>query len=104
VWTQAREKTCTLADLEKEVGKGRTPEQIVGRLAIRTPDMGATVSQVFAGRQVLDPKMLPMSSVRCVTHVSGPDLEKNGGPGWVLSHEQALPSMGKSPPLKRAGA
>jgi hypothetical protein len=32
----------TLADLEKEVGKGRTPEQVVGSLAIRTPDMGAT--------------------------------------------------------------
>jgi hypothetical protein len=34
--------TETLADLEKEVGKGRTPEQVVGSLAIRTPDMGAT--------------------------------------------------------------
>lgn len=32
----------TLADLEKEVGKGRTPEQIVGSLAIRTPDMQST--------------------------------------------------------------
>jgi hypothetical protein len=32
----------TLADLEKEVGRGRTPEQIVGSLAIRTPDMGST--------------------------------------------------------------
>jgi hypothetical protein len=32
----------TLADLEKEVGKGRTPEQVVGSLALRTPDMQAT--------------------------------------------------------------
>lgn len=32
----------TLADLEKEVGKGRTPEQVVGSLAIRTPDMQST--------------------------------------------------------------
>jgi hypothetical protein len=32
----------TLADLEKEMSKGRTPEQVVGSLAIRTPDMGAT--------------------------------------------------------------
>jgi len=32
----------TLADLEKEVGKGRTAEQVVGSLAIRTPDMQAT--------------------------------------------------------------
>jgi hypothetical protein len=32
----------TLADLEKEIGKGRTPEQVVGSLAIRTPDMQST--------------------------------------------------------------
>ena len=32
----------TLADLEKEVGKGRTPEQVVGSIAIRTPDMGSS--------------------------------------------------------------
>jgi hypothetical protein len=32
----------TLADLEKELGKGRTPDQVVGSLAIRTPDMHAT--------------------------------------------------------------
>lgn len=30
----------TLADLEKEVRKGRTPEAIVGSLAYRTPEMG----------------------------------------------------------------
>jgi hypothetical protein len=32
----------TLADLEKEVAKGRTREQVVGSLAIRTPDMQST--------------------------------------------------------------
>jgi hypothetical protein len=32
----------TLADLEKEVSKGRTPEQIVGHLALKTPDMQAS--------------------------------------------------------------
>src|SRR5260370_34523425 len=32
----------TLADLEKEVGKRRTPEQVVGSLATRTPDMQST--------------------------------------------------------------
>ena len=31
-----------LADLEKEIGKGRTPEQVVGELALKTPDMNAT--------------------------------------------------------------
>ena len=31
----------TLADLEKQVRKGRTPEDIVGSLAFKTPDMGS---------------------------------------------------------------
>jgi hypothetical protein len=30
----------TLADLEKEVRNGRTPEDVVGNLALKTPDMG----------------------------------------------------------------
>ncbi len=29
----------TLADLEKEVHAGRTPEEVVGQLAVKTPDM-----------------------------------------------------------------
>jgi hypothetical protein len=33
--------TETLADLEKEVHAGRTPEQVVGRLALKTPDLHA---------------------------------------------------------------
>jgi hypothetical protein len=33
--------TETLADLEKQVGAGRTPEEVVGDLALRTPDMQA---------------------------------------------------------------
>jgi hypothetical protein len=31
----------TLADLEKEVREGRTPEEVVGNLALKTPDMHA---------------------------------------------------------------
>jgi hypothetical protein len=31
----------TLADLEKEVRSGRTPEQVVGELAYKTPDMAS---------------------------------------------------------------
>jgi hypothetical protein len=30
-----------LADLEKNIHRGRTPEQIVGTLAYKTPDMGS---------------------------------------------------------------
>lgn len=34
----------TLADLEKEVSKGRTPEQVVGNLATKTPDWSAVAN------------------------------------------------------------
>lgn len=34
----------TLADLEKEMKSGKTPEQVVGSLAYKTPDMGACVN------------------------------------------------------------
>lgn len=34
----------TLADLEKQVRKGRTPEQIVGSLAYKTPDLQSNVN------------------------------------------------------------
>src|SRR5258708_31936391 len=34
----------TLADLEKEVRRGRTPEQVVGSLAYKTPDMNSHVN------------------------------------------------------------
>ena len=34
----------TLADLEKEVHRGRTPEQVVGNLALKTPDMQSHMS------------------------------------------------------------
>lgn len=34
----------TLADLEKEVRMGRTPEQVVGSMAYKTPDMNSHVS------------------------------------------------------------
>jgi hypothetical protein len=50
----------TLADLEKEIRDGRTPEQVVGNLALKTPDMSSTacahhwkiISGVLAGREM----------------------------------------------------
>jgi len=50
----------TLADLEKEIHDGRTPEQIVGNLALKTPDMNSTacahhwkiMRSVLAGREM----------------------------------------------------
>ena len=38
----------TLADLEKEVHRGRTPEQVVGSLAYKTPDMNSHVSPLHS--------------------------------------------------------
>jgi hypothetical protein len=36
------------------------------------------------------PKVLPMSEVRCVTHVSGPDPEKSGAPGETRTPDPLL--------------
>lgn len=52
VWLDNFFSTCitplffveTLADLEKEVRRGRTPEQVVGNLAYKTPDMNSHVN------------------------------------------------------------
>jgi hypothetical protein len=33
----------TLADLSKEVARGRTPEQVVGSIALKTPEAGSVV-------------------------------------------------------------
>jgi hypothetical protein len=38
----------TLADLEKEVRRGRTPEQVVGSIAYKTPDMQSHVNPLHA--------------------------------------------------------
>ena len=43
----------TLADLEKEVGKGRTPEQVVGSLAIR---LGRSHEGPLRGRAKIEDK------------------------------------------------
>jgi hypothetical protein len=56
----------TLADLEKEVGKGRTPEQVVGDLAGKTPTGG--------GR----PNVYHTSL--CVAELSGNPVEMRGVP------------------------
>lgn len=39
----------TLADLEKEARAGRTPEQVVGNLAEKTPDMGSSLNAHHTG-------------------------------------------------------
>ena len=54
----------TLADLEKEVHKGRTPEQVVGNLATKTPDWyahpnvhhGTLLVGELTGKETIDMK------------------------------------------------
>src|SRR5258708_3204874 len=40
--TKVKAKVEIVGDLGKEVGKGKTPEEVVGHLAFKTPDMQAT--------------------------------------------------------------
>ena len=83
----------TLADLEKEVSEGRTPEQVVGNLAIKTPDMQATAcanhSKILDG--VLYGEEMPMDGRIPRDH--GKVVELDGKKGMFYSkspEEEAL--------------
>jgi hypothetical protein len=83
----------TLADLEKEVGKGRTPEQVVGNLALKTPDMQATACahhrKILAG--VLSGQTVPLDGRIPCDH--GKVVELDGKKGLFYSkapEEEAL--------------
>ena len=83
----------TLADLEKEVGKGRTPEQVVGNLALKTPDMNASActhhSKIMGG--VLYGQDVPMDGR--IPRDAGRVVELDGKKGIVYAQapeEQAL--------------
>src|SRR5260370_24501643 len=62
----------TLADLEKEVGKGRTPEQVVGSLATRTQDMQSTAC---AHHQTILHNALAGGDRHLDCHVPHPDAQ-----------------------------
>lgn len=85
----------TLADLEKEVGKGRTPEQVVGNLAEKTPDL--------TGRPNVHHRTMlagELSGAGSITMGHGQIMVSGGTPtglegrsGWVFSQtpeEEAL--------------
>jgi hypothetical protein len=83
----------TLADLEGEVGKGKTPEEIVGSLAIRTPDMQSTACMHHDKllRGVLYGESLPMDGR--IPRGQGQVVELDGQKGIFYSQspeEQAL--------------
>lgn len=75
----------TLADLEKEVKSGRTPEQVVGNLAEKTPDMGA--SQNVHHATLITTELLGIGKVDITTgrpHLSGGTPLELGGRTGVM--------------------
>ena len=56
----------TLADLEKQVARGRTPEQVVGNIATKTPEMGVSPNVSHPGL--------------CVANLYGEKVEMRGVP------------------------
>ena len=74
-----------LADLEKEVGKGRTPEQVVGALALKTPDMQSTacVHHYRLAGSVLYGGELPLDGR--IPRDEGQVVELNGQQGILYS-------------------
>jgi hypothetical protein len=89
----------TLADLEKEVGKGRTPEQIVGDLAIKTPDLQSTACvhhQRILGGVLLYGEDMPMDGR--IPRDQGKVVEIDGKKGIFYSQspeEEALDRWNK---------
>jgi len=83
----------TLADLEREVSKGRSPEEVVGHLALKTPDMQSTACvhhfTLLAG--VLSGGELPLDGR--IPRDEGQVVELNGQKGVFFSksrEEEAL--------------
>jgi hypothetical protein len=78
----------TLADLEKEMRDGRTPEQVVGNLALKTPDMQATACthhrKLVAGN--LTGHELPLDGR--IPRDAGQVVQLDGKSGVFFSHSQ----------------
>lgn len=60
----------TLANLEKEIAKGRTPEQVVGNLALKTPVLGA-FPNVYHETLYINDLMGRHVEMRCVPVIAG---------------------------------
>jgi hypothetical protein len=80
----------TLADLEKEVAKGRTPEDVVGRLAEKTPE--SAVPNVYHRELVLGELLGSKIEMTHYPVVSAGDLKQapDGSVGW---HVDAFPEQ-----------
>jgi hypothetical protein len=81
----------TLADLEKEVHKGRTPEQVVGSLAYKTPDMNSHVNPHHASlllSELLDAQEVTMDARIMRTGGSVVQLNNQQGMFYTMSKEE----------------
>ena len=77
----------TLADLEKEVRKGRTPEQVVGSLASKTPELGKPNTH---HRTLLEGELSGAAQLDLVTgrpHIVGGKHVELGGKKGVIFQE-----------------
>jgi hypothetical protein len=73
----------TLADIEKEVHKGRTPEQVVGSLAYKTPDMHSQMNPFHLS--VLEAELLGRTKVDMDGRIF-----KAGGQVVTLNDQQGI--------------
>jgi len=76
----------TLADLEKEVHRGRTAEDVVGSIALKTPDMESHVSPHHASllfSELLDGHEIEMNAK--IRMSGGTHVQLNNGQGMVYT-------------------
>jgi hypothetical protein len=79
----------TLADLEKEVRRGRTPEQVVGNLAYKTPDMNSHVNPNHASlllSELLGAREITMDAR--IMRTGGGVVQLNNRQGMVYTMSQ----------------
>lgn len=78
----------TLADLEKQVRHGRTPEQEVGIIANKVPEMSGTpcAYHIDAAIGTLFGHDLPMDGR--IPRAGGRAVKVEAGPGWPTSKRQ----------------
>lgn len=84
----------TLADLEKEMRSGRTPEQVVGELAYKTPDMGSRPNvhhATLVAGELMGATTVPMRGLPIIS--GGQPVELGGKKGVIFREapeEEAL--------------
>jgi hypothetical protein len=81
----------TLADLEKEVHRGRTPEDVVGSIALKTPDMESHVNPHHASllfSEMLDGQEIEMNAKIRRTGGTLVQLNNNQGMVYKMSQEE----------------